>query len=328
MNLKQRIQKKHGFTLIELLVVIAIIAILIALLLPAVQQAREAARRSACKNNMKQIGLALHNYHDNFLTFPIGSQASEKANWRSPLLPYLDQAPAYNLINFETGRFTGKGYLTNKAVFEALRVPVYRCPSSTHPMVGSDLTNNTEGGMYIDYVGISGAQIGPDTCATDVPQYSANSVYCDNGLLAANCNYRMRDVTDGTSNTIIVAEQSGLVNNGDVRANYRGGWMGGRRPGSADVPITKKPSELVNGDNHYTAGMTTVTLGINSSWLSGAPDNASGQFDANTILNSFHTGGIHVVFADGSVHFISENINFATLQKLCVRNDDLVVDEY
>ena len=93
------VKRNRGFTLIELLVVIAIIAVLIALLLPAVQQAREAARRSQCKNNMKQLGLALHNYHDAANKFPIGTRFSMSApNWRVGLLPYLDQAPLFHSV--------------------------------------------------------------------------------------------------------------------------------------------------------------------------------------------------------------------------------------
>ena len=103
-------RRKRGFTLIELLVVIAIIAILIALLLPAVQQAREAARRSQCKNNMKQIGLALHNYHDVFTTFPIGGLKNSRGpNWRVGLLPYMDQAPAYNQVSFASSFWAHSG---------------------------------------------------------------------------------------------------------------------------------------------------------------------------------------------------------------------------
>ncbi|HBL46986.1 MAG TPA: prepilin-type cleavage/methylation domain-containing protein, partial [Planctomycetaceae bacterium] len=112
---------RRGFTLIELLVVIAIIAILIALLLPAVQQAREAARRSTCKNNMKQMGLALHNYHDIYSSFPIGAQSNyTKPNWRIAILPQMDQAPAFNQLNFN-GYFYGT--FTNNTVLSTLRVP-------------------------------------------------------------------------------------------------------------------------------------------------------------------------------------------------------------
>jgi prepilin-type N-terminal cleavage/methylation domain-containing protein len=97
--------RRRGFTLIELLVVIAIIAVLIALLLPAVQQAREAARRSQCKNNMKQLGLAMHNYHDTLTVFPMGVLTDDRPNWRVFLLPYLDQAPLYNTLQINAGGF-------------------------------------------------------------------------------------------------------------------------------------------------------------------------------------------------------------------------------
>ncbi len=136
--------KRKAFTLIELLVVIAIIAILIALLLPAVQQAREAARRRTCKNNLKQLGLAFHNYHDVFGTFPIGAQSPiYQANWRVSILPYLDQAPLYNKLtqtpangrgyNTYNGWTGDGGYGTGADSNEVLNnaiVPLYKCPSS------------------------------------------------------------------------------------------------------------------------------------------------------------------------------------------------------
>ena len=124
---------RRGFTLIELLVVIAIIAILVALLLPAVQQAREAARRSSCKNNMKQLGLALHNYHDVHSCFPPGSfgnaNSSRATNWRASILPFIEQGPAYDQINFETGSFWGhSGPFSGNVVLQTLRVETYVCP--------------------------------------------------------------------------------------------------------------------------------------------------------------------------------------------------------
>ncbi len=318
--------RRQGFTLIELLVVIAIIAILIALLLPAVQQAREAARRSSCKNNMKQIGLALHNYHDAYSTFPIGARGLNGPNWRAALLPYIDQAPAYNLIDFESGNFKGNNY-SNLDVLRTLRVANYRCPSSTHEMASSgtvsDSNDNTLQGMRIDYAGIAGAHPAPGgaTACGSSTAYGLN-YYCDNGLLAPHSVFRIRDVTDGSSNTIITAEQSGLVNNTDMRANYHGGWYG-------MASNHTKPSKVTGSDGtFYGAGTTSVRYPINSSWKSGAPSGADNSYDGNTIINSFHTGGVHVALADGAVRFISENIDFTTLTQLCARNDGEVIGEF
>ena len=158
-------RRSCGFTLIELLVVIAIIAILIALLLPAVQQAREAARRSSCKNNLKQLGIALHNYHDVYSMFPIGAQAggATSPNWRVGLLPYLEQAPAYNQLDHRLGlyyahvtpAFIGNSVLTD------LIVPTYVCPSSPHPVKNPTDLFLALDGMVMDYVGISGATPDP-----------------------------------------------------------------------------------------------------------------------------------------------------------------------
>ena len=124
--------RRSAFTLIELLVVIAIIAVLIALLLPAVQQAREAARRSQCKNNLKQYGLALHNYHDNYGCFPIGSEANWSngafLSWQSRILPYVDQSPIYNQINFSTPGVIGIN-LSDGQPLRMHTLPYASCPS-------------------------------------------------------------------------------------------------------------------------------------------------------------------------------------------------------
>tara|TARA_R110002095_G_scaffold198159_1_gene177570 strand:+ start:3283 stop:4260 length:978 start_codon:yes stop_codon:yes gene_type:complete len=319
--------KRPGFTLIELLVVIAIIAILIALLLPAVQQAREAARRSTCKNNMKQIGLALHNYHDTANTFPVGAihgatVGLPKGNWRIGILPHIDQAPAYNQLDFVNGDFSGNRY-TNNDVLRTLRVPTYRCPSSIHPMASTD-DGNTLGGMKMDYVGISGATpaLGGATACGTSSVYGGN-VFCDNGLLAAFCNYRFRDITDGSSNTMIISEQSGLVANKDIRASYNGGWYGWYG--------TTKPSKITGSADSFGGGLTSVRYPINSNrdtLFTSLPGGANDPYDSNTILNSMHTGGIHVLLADGAVRFISENIDFGTLSKICMRNDGQVIGEF
>ncbi|MCA9116869.1 MAG: DUF1559 domain-containing protein [Planctomycetaceae bacterium] len=310
---------RRGFTLIELLVVIAIIAILIALLLPAVQQAREAARRTQCRNGMKQIGLALHNYHDNFNKFPIGTQGpGYVSNWRGALLPYLDQAAIYNLANpFHPG--TG-GY----TAMQGLMVPVYKCPSSPLDSFalnpGGETNNNLNSMMLIDYVGVMGAYPDPAATArasqctpsTETPSYG---LYCINGILTYNKSYSMRDITDGSSNTMIVAEQSGTVGNIDVRSNYYGGWTG--------TGISGDATTLTAGS--WGSGTTTVRYPINHPTQSAG---AQYTYGANTIINSYHEGGVHTLIGDGAVRFISENINFLTFQQLAVKDDGQVIGEF
>src|SRR5690606_21913647 len=211
---------RRAFTLIELLVVIAIIAILIALLLPAVQQAREAARRSQCQNTLKQIGLALHNYHDTNSTFPIGAQTPQyKPNWRAAILPFLDQAPVYNKLDFRALQSKGfmagsansgvyPGYDVENGVLNNLFISVYKCPSSTASAFytgSAALSNNgtaspnmslgTETGMTMDYVGMNGAYSSSDTLYSNQCVAGAASGYwCRNGIMLVQAVSRMRDV--------------------------------------------------------------------------------------------------------------------------------------
>ena len=167
---------KHriGFTLVELLVVITIIAVLIALLLPAVQAAREASRRMQCGNHCKQIGLALHNYHNTFSTFPIGSRSGGVAsksrvaygtNWRTSILAFLEQQPLVDRLNFETGSFCGSSenpFNGGNEVLKRLSVPIYKCPSSTLTPFGEEPSaKNPNGALMHDYVGVSGAYPDP-----------------------------------------------------------------------------------------------------------------------------------------------------------------------
>ena len=202
--------KKRGFTLIELLVVIAIIAILIALLLPAVQQAREAARRSNCKNILKQWGLALHNYHDNFNTLPPGAfSAGNRFGFHVLLLPYIDQAPLYSQFNFNLLYDDTTGTPSNK-LLKQISTPLHFCPSA---LVG-DQMSTTANEWTLHYYGVAGAR-GNNPFLAGTPAYShvgntttAHGGNSENGMLGVNRNYGFRDVTDGTSNTFMVGEIS------------------------------------------------------------------------------------------------------------------------
>lgn len=322
--------RRRGFTLIELLVVIAIIAILIALLLPAVQQAREAARRSTCKNNMKQLGLALHNYHDVYTTFPVGALPGNRPNWRYGLLPYLDQAPLFNQLSISghwasgcnSSSSYGQTYSGTNQVLVGLKMPVYQCPSN--PLDSNNPSGslcNYDQLLLHDYVGISGATPDPAGRTAVCSTASAYGIYCNNGLLVPGRNYRMRDVTDGSSNTMIVAEQSGSVGGNDWRTNYHGGWRGWS--GSGDVTTYSSAQ--------HVAGVTTVAFSINAkSGQAGGNTvpRSNTAYAGNTIINSHHVGGIHTLLTDGSVRFVSENIDFLTLRQLCVRDDGQVIGEF
>ena len=326
----------RAFTLIELLVVIAIIAILIALLLPAVQQAREAARRSTCKNNMKQIVVALHNYHDVHMSFPQGQSKTPNdwccgGNWRVQVLPFIDQGPVYDSIGWTNDYSFGgtspghyAAYTGGAEVFAGLEIPVFTCPSSTLDPNDTSVINNPQRGQVHHYVGISGS-LGVARQTDRACDYGG--IVRGNGILGVQRHSRIRDVTDGTSNTIIVAEQSADVNIGGTHrnrtSNYYGGWSG-----SAGNFATDRA-----GRPHWGAGTTClrypINHGVGNQSISAASiPGADNTWDFNTIINSFHTGGVHVGLADGGVRFISENLEFATLRQLCSMNDGQSLGEF
>ena len=314
--------RRVGFTLIELLVVIAIIAILIALLLPAVQQAREAARRTQCKNNLKQIGLALHNYESAMTCWPLGSNSpwDRVPNWRFQIFPYLEQANLYAQIDFN---LTLNGNVTNvnTTALRNNKIAAYICPSSTldpnaDNSVGTTY-NNSQRTQIPMYVGISGAT--PDVAGRTVGSPSNyGGFYTNNGMLLHNQQTRIRDAVDGTSNVMMVAEQSGRVGTRDIRSGYYGGYTG--TTFGAQVSAT-----VPNNADSWSTGLTSVQYRINS------PTTAAGSdqpWDANTVINSFHVGGIQGLLGDGSVRFLSENMDMAVLRNLCSREDGVPLGEF
>ncbi len=336
----KREDSRTAFTLVELLVVIAIIGILIALLLPAVQSAREAARRMQCSNNLKQIGLALHNYHGTFRCFPIGSRSGAipsyntfGTNWRTALLPFLEQKPLYDSLNFETGSFSGHSvspsFSNGNEVLQWLALPVYKCPTSTiDPFVNEPTSGNDSGSLMHDYVGIAGAYPDPGGRGSAVCRQSMRGYVCTSGLLLAHQVAGIKNAKDGTSKTIIVAEQSGLVDGTPIRSNYCGGWAGGRDHATEYNLHPRRANQIPNDGsaNYYHCGLTVVRWAINSQTSVSGSSRAT--YETNTILNSFHPGTINVLMADGSVHSVSEAIDMETLRRLSAADDGMTVGEF
>ena len=329
------IRRRRGFTLIELLVVIAIIAILIALLLPAVQQAREAARRSTCKNNMKQLGLAIHNYHDTHRVFPRGNfervdlpaDSGDGGNSylgfsaHTMLLPFLDQAALYNLVDFNN-------VTTNpaNATVRNTKVPAFRCPSDF------DYSGTQPGNNYV-------------VCGGPSVWYNLSSSN-EVGMFNYRKVVRFRDIVDGTSNVIAASES--LIGNHSDSQDYtdvaRGITMTGPDvfKSQSDIAtigaaaIAGFPSNKnVNSNRDWfigTCGYTVFNTLAPPNWE--APDailcSGCSEFDNRGVFaaRSRHEGGVHVLLGDGSTRFVSENIDFLTWQRLGHINDRNVIGEY
>ncbi|MFV0442717.1 MAG: DUF1559 domain-containing protein [Planctomycetaceae bacterium] len=319
--------KRHGFTLIELLVVIAIIAILVALLLPAVQQVREAARKSQCQDHLHNIAIAMHSYEGTHKLLPLGSYNLNNgawphngSNWRVLLFSFIEQKSVKDQLHFQADiSFRGNMLQnpTGETVLKDLVVDLYTCPSSVIPLFDNPHTwTNPQHGMNVHYVGIQGAaRPVPGTNPNLGTKDCGHGWSCNNGLLAANQAFRFAECTDGTSNTMVVSEQSGMQRgSAGIRnrtSNYYGGWSGSRHPRTIDDPAGC-------GDLWQT-GTTCVRFAPNSNI------NQTGATDAmyrnNTVINSEHPGGIQGALLDGKVTFIGENTDMNVLKRIACRYD-------
>lgn len=289
----KKLRKLPGFTLIELLVVIAIIAVLIALLLPAVQQAREAARRSQCKNNLKQLGLALHNYHDTHNTLPPGGVDANWLAWSVFVLPYIDQAPLYNKFSFVRGSYTSPS--AGKQDLGLTRIAAYLCPSGS---MEKSLDPSRSNDYSMHYIGIAGPKgTNPLTSVAYVQAAAGKDRggMSTQGILYIDSKIPFRSITDGLSNTFALGESSW-----NDKTAYRNWIRGGA--------YVNSPS----GSTYITdPGMDcckNVAKPINSNYK---PTTTLGWNDVN--FGSQHTGGTHFLMCDGAVRFVSENSDFGII---------------
>jgi len=319
---------RRAFTLIELLVVIAIIAVLVGLLLPAVQKVREAASRMKCANNLKQIGLALHNYHDPFGKFPPGyidgnaiasstpdNDVGPGWGWASFLLPYIEQGNVYNQINFSQGVGIG----SNVAVSQFPLV-IFQCPSDglqqAFPVYDSTFTTPIATVAHGNYVGCNGWV----ECFNNAGGGYQGGVGNDglpgiagpggDGLFYRNSKNRIASVTDGLSNTIFVGERS----SNQSPSTWTGAVTGGRCPAwMANQPPT--PYSLPPGPPYDNADFDEALI-LSHGNATHLPSADFPIYDPDTFY-SLHPGGANFVFGDGSVHFLAKNIDGSTYQALC-----------
>jgi len=354
----------RGFTLIELLVVIAIIAVLIALLLPAVQAAREAARRSQCVNNLKQLGLGLHNYHQAINSFPLGKSKGQTNNtagqydgwtdWsaQAMMLPYMEQTPIYNSINFNYLAGHDVGGNTNSTAYNA-QINVFLCPSD--PNAGGT-TGNTN--SYRGSIGTT----------TDVNKYYVNnngdnSASQSTGVFTYFNVYGLRDIIDGSSNTIAFSEslaggRNAVAGNRSNGATGVGGAAGGQfldASGQAGSTNSIAVLNAIAACTSANASGKNLSTSIGNRWGWGAtsetlfmtvvpPNSKLANFNSCRVgcggcgpddgifsnSQSYHSGGVNVSFADGSVKFIKDSINMQTWMALGTKANGEVIsaDQY
>ncbi|MCH8828557.1 MAG: DUF1559 domain-containing protein [Planctomycetes bacterium] len=330
---------RRGFTLIELLVVIAIIAVLIAMLLPAVQAAREAARRTQCRNNLKQIGLALHNYVETFKRLPMGAAVDlrvtatgNNGSWgvHGRILPQLEQSNLYTRVDLTVG-------WDFQTAINGIKVPIYSCPSDP----GSDRVRDPGRGKSFLYPTTYGFNYGTWFVFDPVTGRGGDGAFYPNAKLA------LRDFTDGTSNTLMAAEVKAwqpYVRNGGpstISAPWNSGQAAAitasgvqfKKTGHTEWPdgrvhhtgftLTLTPNTVVP----YSVGGMTYDVDYNS-WQEGKNGRYGRPTYAFVTSRSYHTGIVHVVMMDGSVRSVSENINLFVWRALGTRAGGEVVGDF
>ena len=288
-------RRSNGFTLVELLVVIAIIGILIALLLPAVQMAREAARRSQCANNLKQIGLALHNYHDSYGSFPFGGAGGWGHTWHAYILPYVEQTAIYKDIPW-TDSGSGQDSRPNDPFTIVARtvVDVWKCPSDPAPVQENRQVNGLSDRGIGSYLGNAGGDLPRDNrSSSGVDPRISNGVLRIFNMVSSTRRQppiRIAAIIDGTSNTLLVSES----------------------PYSIDAPCTicdryyhySYDTDVGQGSD-FSEYLGSTFVGIN---LSLSADTSVSGTTRELSFGSFHPGGCNALLCDGSGRFVSESI--------------------
>jgi prepilin-type N-terminal cleavage/methylation domain-containing protein/prepilin-type processing-associated H-X9-DG protein len=318
--------QRRAFTLLELLVVIAIIGVLIALLLPAVQKVRAAAYRMSCANNMRQIGLALHNYHGDFLRFPAGVQGqmppipyfeNARTTWMVFLLPYIEQDTLLRLYNIKVGFGADDCEAINGSVFKTV-VKLYQCPADS---AGSftDPAHDTTGSRS-NYVGCfspdwgwaeNGAPIILNHVGSEFPNPTTKVA-----LFNFNRTRRLADITDGTSNTIIVSE---LITGPDGSYDLRGVWWHefGVMYTNHLPPNSPLPDEIEEGHcPTYCDSSKAPIVGDTPAWKL-----------ANFAARSYHPNGVNALLADGSLRFVNNGIDLMVWHGLASISGGEVIPE-
>ena len=312
---------RRGFTLIELLVVIAIIAVLIALLLPAVQQAREAARRSQCKNNLKQLGLAIHNYHVTHNQFPPGAIRDPwigGGNFRMPfvamILPYIEAGAIYDQIDFRCSWYQ----CGNRAVTEH-PLPVYQCPSD--PTSGSSLMDPevTYGNYGVNW-GMGRFFNIDDNAVGDNEPGGTTALASPFGI---NYGARISHIGDGSSNTLAMME---MLKGQDGPNIERRGYIWNEDSNCYQISTRLNPNSAAPDYCQSNTCNNNPNQNLPYAPPPGASGNGRGQ--ASLASRSQHTGGVQVLLCDGSVQFVSDSINLATWQGLSTMRNGEVVGQF
>jgi len=337
--MRDRRFRRRGFTLIELLVVIAIIAILIALLLPAVQQAREAARRTQCKNNLKQLGLALHNYVDANRYLPPGAavdlsvtSTGNNGSWgvHGRLLPYLEQGNLYNNVDLTIA-------WDFQTAIDGLKIATFGCPSDP----GSDQVRDPGGGKVHLYPTTYGFNYGTWFVFTPTNGQGGNGAFFPNSKLS------FAAFTDGTTNTLLAAEVKAwqpYTRNGGPSSTTIPGTIADAETAVASGAQYKNTghTEWPDGRVHHTGVTTTLTPNSRveyntgsevvdadfNAWQEGKDGSAGNPTYAIITSRSFHEGVVNVALVDGSARSVSENIDLGLWRALGTRNQGEVISEF